>query len=198
MVTGYDTGEAAASAAMAGADGPEDDALMLSYCNGDAASFEVLYQRYRRAIYRFFLRQLPQPEAEECHQEVWLKLINSRASYQARGEFRAYLYTIAHRTLTDRHRRMMKHAAIDPESAIDGIADTSRDPESATADDRSAARLYRCIAELPVAQREALLMKESGGLSLAQIATITGATQEGVKSRLRYAMQKLREALTES
>lgn len=198
MVTGYESGETAAPPATAGADDPDDDTLMLSYCNGDAASFDALYQRYRLAIYRFFLRQLPQPEAEECHQEVWLKLINGRTGYQARGEFRAYLYTIAHRTLTDQHRRRMKHAAVDPGADVEVVADTAGDPESATADERAAARLHQCIAALPIAQREALLMKETGGLSLAEIAHITGTSQEGVKSRLRYAMQKLRSALTES
>lgn len=174
---------------------PSDDELMQRYCAGEAASFDTLYQRYRIVVYRFFLRQLSTAEAEECHQEVWLKLINGRAGYQPRGQFRAYLFTIAHRTLTDRHRRNMKHAAVDPETAVEEIADAAADPASLTADGREAERLYRCIAELPIAQREALLMKESAGLSLAEIAAITNTSEEGVKSRLRYAMQKLRQAL---
>jgi biotin operon repressor len=45
---------------------------------------------------------------------------------------------------------------------------------------------------MPIAQREAFLMKESAGLSLAKIARITGTSEEGVKSRIRHAMQKLR------
>lgn len=197
MVTGQET-QATAPAHEAGADRPSDDELMQCYCAGDAASFDTLYQRYRIAVYRFFLRQLPQAEAEECHQEVWLKLINARSAYRPRGEFRAYLFTIAHRTLTDRHRRNMKHAAVDVDAAVEEIADAAADPASAAADGRETERLHRCIAALPIAQREALLMKESAGLTLAEIARITDTSEEGVKSRLRYAMQKLRQALAQS
>lgn len=197
MVTGQET-QATASVPEAGVDGPSDDELMQSYRSGEAASFDTLYQRYRTVVYRFFLRQLPQAEAEECHQEVWLKLINARAAYQPRGEFRAYLFTIAHRTLTDRHRRNIKHAAVDVDAAVEEIADANADPASAAADGRETERLHRCIAALPIAQREALLMKESAGLTLAEIARITDTSEEGVKSRLRYAMQKLRQALAQS
>jgi RNA polymerase sigma-70 factor, ECF subfamily len=195
MATGLDNHATAAPPLSAGAGEPSDDTLMVSYCAGDAAAFDALYARHRTAIYRFFLRQLPQAEAEECHQEVWLKLVNGRARYQGRGEFRSYLFAIAHNTLTDRHRRAMKHGVIDHEADADAIADGAPDPEAITAQGREAARLYRHLAALPVAQREALLMKESAGLSLAEIARITETSEEGVKSRIRYAMQKLRQAM---
>lgn len=197
-MTGQETQVAATPARAAGVGDPSDDDLMQRYCAGDPASFDALYQRYRIVVYRFFLRQLSAAEAEDCHQEVWLKLINGRAGYQPRGQFRAYLFTIAHRTLTDRHRRNMKHAAVDADAAVEEMADATADPASATATGREAERLNRCIAELPIAQREALLMKENAGLSLEEIAAITDTSEEGVKSRLRYAMQKLRQALAPS
>lgn len=197
MVTRQES-RAEAAAQAAGSDDPSDDALMLSYRSGDGASFDTLYQRYRTVVYRFFLRQLPKAEAEECHQEVWLKLINARTTYEPRGEFRAYLFTIAHRTLADRHRRNMKHAAVDTEAAVEDVADGAAGPAAATAAGREVERLYRCIAALPVAQREALLMKKTAGLTLGEIAQITDTSEEGVKSRLRYAMQKLRQALAPS
>jgi RNA polymerase sigma-70 factor, ECF subfamily len=198
MATGLDSHAPVAPALSAGAGEPSDDALMVSYRAGDATAFDALYARYRTAVYRFFLRQLPQAEADECHQEVWLKLVNGRARYQGRGEFRAYLFAIAHNTLTDRHRRVMKHGVIDHDADADAIADGASDPEAITAQGREAARLYRHLAALPVAQREALMMKESAGLTLAEIARITGTSEEGVKSRIRYAMQKLRQAMTGS
>jgi RNA polymerase sigma factor (sigma-70 family) len=173
-----------------------DDALMLRFAAGDAHAFDILYARHRGPIYRFFLRQLGRADAEECHQEVWLKLIDARAAYQARGEFKAWLFTIAHRALTDRHRRQMKHAVTDSATEPDDVADPTHGPEQTAALRREAERLYRLIARLPFAQREVLLMKEQAGFSLADIARITGASEEGVKSRLRYAMQKLRQAAT--
>jgi RNA polymerase sigma factor (sigma-70 family) len=176
----------------------DDDALMLRYAAGEAQAFDTLYARHKGPIYRFFLRQMSRADAEECHQEVWLKLIDARAAYQPRGEFRAWLFTIAHHTLTDRHRRQMKHAVTDPDSAPDDLADPQSGPEAATGLRREAERLFRLIARLPYAQREVLLMKEQAGFSLAEIARITGATEEGVKSRLRYATKKLRQAVTRS
>jgi len=56
-------------------------------------------------------------------------------------------------------------------------------------------RLVRALAELPAAQRDAFLLQQEAGLSLAEIAELTGAGDETVKSRLRYATAKLREAL---
>lgn len=176
----------------------DDDLLMARYRAGDLAAFESLYQRYRGLVYRFFLRQLPQADAEECHQEVWLKVIEGADGFRAQGQFRAWLFTIAHHALTDRHRRAMRHAAIDPDVETDGLADPAPGPEADTEQALTAARLHRLVAALPLAQREALLLKESAGLSLAEIAAVTGATEEGVKSRLRYAMQKLRDALGRS
>jgi hypothetical protein len=83
-VTGPETHIAAAPAGSAAADDASDDALMLRYRCGDANAFDALYGRYRMPIYRFFRRQLPGPDADECHQEVWLKLINGHRQY--RGE----------------------------------------------------------------------------------------------------------------
>jgi RNA polymerase sigma factor (sigma-70 family) len=88
----------------------------------------------------------------------------------------------------------MKHAAAEADADIDGIADPHSDPAATADGEADAERLQRLIAALPVAQREALVMKEMAGLSIAEIARITQTSEEGVKSRLRYAMQKLRQA----
>lgn len=93
---------------------------------------------------------------------------------------------------------MLKHGVIDQDAAVESLPDASKDLETAVQDSRLLERMQRCIAALPVAQREAFLMKEVGGLSLAEIALATGSAEESVKSRLRYAMQKLRRALRES
>jgi RNA polymerase sigma factor (sigma-70 family) len=198
-VTGRETQESLAPApALAAAlaeGGAAADALMARYCAGDAAAFEALYARYRGPVYRFFRRQMPAADADECHQEVWLKVINARHAYAAAGAFRPWLFTIAHHALTDRHRRQLKHDARDPNAEPDECPAPDADPAGSTERARTAAALYQAIGALPVAQREALLLRESVGLSTAEIARITGTSEEGVKSRLRYAMQKLRTAL---
>ena len=56
-------------------------------------------------------------------------------------------------------------------------------------------RIAEALAALPTVQREAFLLQQEAGMSLAQIAELTGAGEETVKSRLRYATAKLRAAL---
>lgn len=174
-----------------------DDALMARYVAGDVFGFERLYARYKGPVFRFFLRQMPKADAEECHQDVWVKLIGARERYQPRSEFRAFLFTIAHHTLTDRHRRLARRDATLAPEPLDEMRDPAPGPEAAAMRARDAARLYRLIGRLPIAQREALLLREEAGLSLAEIAQITDTAEEGVKSRLRYAMQKLRAGMSE-
>jgi RNA polymerase sigma-70 factor (ECF subfamily) len=69
------------------------------------------------------------------------------------------------------------------------------EPETRVASGQIGARLVRALAELPAAQRDAFLLQQEAGLSIAEIAELTGAGGETVKSRLRYATAKLREAL---
>jgi RNA polymerase sigma-70 factor (ECF subfamily) len=176
----------------ASADGEAgDEVLMTRYQAGDLQAFDALYARHKGPVFRFFLRQLATVDAEEAHQEVWLKLIRARDRYTPTGAFGAYLFTIAHNVLNDRHRRLAKHAVVGNSTGSD-----PHDPAPTVADQldhrQRADLLYSYIKALPIAQREALMLREESGLGIAEIAEVTGSTTEGIKSRLRYAMQKLR------
>jgi RNA polymerase sigma factor (sigma-70 family) len=178
---------------------PSDEELMLRYGNGDAVAFEVLYRRHRGPLYRFLLRQVANvPTAEELFQDVWMRVVNSRARYEARAKFTSWMYTIAHNRLMDFYRangRAMfldgeeSEAALERAPAEDIAADLRLDRK------RTAERLIAALAELPVAQREAFLLQQEGDMSLEEIALATGVGRETVKSRLRYALAKLRVTL---
>ena len=165
---------------------------MTGYAQGDDRAFERLYARHRGALYRFFLRQLPD-SANDCYQETWLKLIRARHAYTASGSFRAWLFTLAHNVLTDRFRKQMRApeaSETDPDDIADGhaIDDTVERLRLIRA-------LHVALVKLPLHQREAWLMKQEAGLSLKEIADVTGTSEEGVKSRLRYANAKLRAGM---
>ena len=178
-------------------DPASDDALMLRYASGDYAAFETLYRRHKDAVYRYFLRQMDAASAADGHQDTWTRVIANRARYRAEGRFRAWLFAIAHNVLADRRRRSMRDAALYPatSAAVDEMAGGEASPERGAAGIEAAQKLDALIRRLPVAQREALIMHKESGLSLRQIAAVTGATEEGVKSRLRYAMEKLRAGM---
>lgn len=178
-----------------------DEALMLRYRNGEVRAFEQLYQRHKGALFRYFLRQCPhRAVAEELFQEVWTSLVRSRGRYRVRAKFATLLYRMAQNRLID-HRRSATanpgHDGVQAEPYSDS-PDGQRAPDEQLAADRRAARLRRAIAGLPPEQRDAFLLREEGGLRLEQIALITGVGCETVKSRLRYAVAKLREVLSEA
>jgi RNA polymerase sigma-70 factor (ECF subfamily) len=182
--------------ALAAADGgeAEDEALMAAYAAGDADAFDQLYARYRGPVYRFFLRQFGAVDAEEAHQDTWLRLIRTRSAYRPSGPFRSLLFTIAHNVATDRYRL---HARRPPPA--EGADPDDRPGDGDTVEtahrDRLSARLHGAIRRLPAAQREALVLREETGMTHGEIARVIGGTAEGVKSRLRYAMQTLRTEL---
>lgn len=176
-----------------------DDVLMLAWTGGDTAAFELLYGRHRGPLYRFLLRQTrDQALADEFFQDVWQRVIVARAGWTPDAAFSTWLFRIAHNRLND-HWRGLKHR---PPAPADGDDRAARVPDPTTperelSDFEQRRRLQRAIAELPEEQREVVLLRLEQELSLDEIGAITGAGRETVKSRLRYAMDKLRARLNE-
>lgn len=176
-----------------------DEALMLTYAQGDISAFDLLYQRHKLALYRFYLRQpLAQAIAEELCHDTWLKVINSRASYQVTALFRTYLFTIARRVYIDYQQ---KKSTQNEQERLDKVNDShlfvgDDKPEKALRQGVLLKVLKSQIAALPEKQREIFLLKQESGFSLEQVADITGQGKEQVKSSWRYALQKLRKGLS--
>ena len=171
--------------------------LMLAYAAGDASAFEKLYAHYRAPMFRFFTRQCQDRAiAEELYQELWMKVIRARESYEHSARFSTWLYRIAHNLVMDHFRRDHGQAAEEEPEELPGTADD--EPEAQAISSESLARFQARLDALPDEQRVVFLLKEEGGLSLEEIAQTTGASFEAVKSRLRYAVRKLRESLVDA
>jgi RNA polymerase sigma-70 factor (ECF subfamily) len=179
-----------------------DQDLMLAYAAGDAAAFDELYARHKGGVYRYLLRQCRQSGvAEELFQDVWMNLIRARASYVPTAKFTTWLYRLAHNRLID-HYRASGHLSLVSadddahEELVAAIPAPRGDEPQTRAENRELGeRLRAALAGLPPVQREAFLLQQEGGLSLAEIAELTGVGAETVKSRLRYALGKLRSEL---
>jgi RNA polymerase sigma-70 factor (ECF subfamily) len=204
--------------------GETDDAQLMSrYAKGEAAAFEMLYGRHKGPLYRYFLRQCGDPEAAaELFQEVWIRLIRARERYEPKLRFTTWLYQTGHNCLVDHYRksgRSLNDDGANPPAteATDAAAgesdpafasgrwslveweeapgDSTPGPESASSVAQRAARLWSALETLQPEQRELFLLHEEGQMGLAEIAAVTGANAEAVKSRLRSAVKTLRAAL---
>ena len=176
-----------------------DEDLMLRYGRGDARAFEALYRRHRLPLYRFLLRQVGNAAtAEELFQDLWMRVVNFRGRYEVRAKFTSWIYAIAHNRLMDFYRADGRASFLSHEESESVLEDT---PAVEIAADlrldrkRAVERLLAVLGGLPDAQREAFLLQQEGELSIEEIAAATGTSRETAKSRLRYAVAKLRASL---
>jgi len=151
-------------------------------------------------LYRYLARQTRHPEsANDLFQEVWSKVIASRERYEPRAKFRTFLYRIAHNCFIDHCRRSA--ARIDFSEVEEGWEGVVAGPDHERPDLRAeqaqmSSRYRAALAALPPEQRDVFLLYEESGLSLEEIASISAVGMETAKSRLRYAVAKLRAALS--
>ncbi len=178
------------------ADQITDERLLEQAANGDTAAFQILYERYRDAIFRFAYRLLGSVEAaEDVAHDCFLSLIKDPKRFDStRASLRTYMYATARNLAVKRYNSFAR------ETDIDGLADEPRiaerhQPIRLVLDDELAGEVERAIASLPPLQREALVLFEYEDLSLAEIAAIVGADSGAVKARLFRAREKLRVRL---
>ena len=136
--------------------------------------------------------------ADELFQDVWQRVIAARSGWKPDAGFATWLYTIAHHRLGD-HWRSLKHrpsAPADADERMARVADPDT-PERVLSEFERRRQLQLALDDLPEEQREVLLLRLEQELTLEEIGDITGVGRETVKSRLRYAMDKLRARLSE-
>jgi len=171
-----------------------DETLMKAYADGNMEAFELLYSRYRGLLYRYILRQVNDAAtANDLFQGSWEKIIKASGSYRPSAPFRAWMYRIAHNHVVDYFRRIRPISEIPPEE----IQADNPAPEKQVLDEQRSSDLLEAVEQLPVEQKDALLLKLEAGLDLQTIAEVTGVSHETAKSRLRYAVSKLKKTLKE-
>lgn len=178
----------------------DDSALMLRYRDGDVRAFEVLYARHKAPLYRYLQRLCRDRDvANDLFQEVWSKIIASRERYEPRAQFNTFLFRIAHNCAIDYFRRSGR---VSPSQLADvnELAEVlpgqdSELPEAQMSEHQVKADFKQALESLPEEQRHVFVLYEESGLSLEEIGKVTGVAMETAKSRLRYAVSKLRSAL---
>jgi RNA polymerase sigma-70 factor (ECF subfamily) len=191
-----------------GRDETADEALMLRFQGGDRASFALLVKRHKTPIYNFILRQVrAAPAAEDLTQDVFVKIVQKAAEFKHEARFTTWAYAIARNVCIDHLRKMSlrRHPSLDHSDSGEGptLGERTADLRPTATVDRSAigaelgVRITRAVEELPAEQREVFLLREVGHVPFKDIAQITGVPENTVKSRMRYALERLQQALEE-
>jgi len=173
-----------------------DDDLMLAFAGGTSDAFEVLYERYRKPLYRYLYHAVGnKAAADDLYQDVWSRIIASRQKFSRGNGFKRWAFRIAHNRLVDHWRALGRQPGMEGE-ALETLPDeTGQGPDETLERGQQAERLRAALMQLPPDQREAFLLQQEAGLSLADIAERESVGRETIKSRLRYAVGKLRGIL---
>jgi RNA polymerase sigma-70 factor, ECF subfamily len=187
-----------------------DEVLMMRFQGGESAAFGALVKRHKTPIYNYALRIVRSPSAaEDLTQDVFVKLVQGAADFKHESKFSTWAYAVARNICIDHLRRMSyrDHASVDqplsnePDAPtlLDRTADRSpaAEVERRVIGQQLGQRIAHCVEALPMEQKEAFLLREIGNLQFKEIATITGVSENTVKSRMRYALERLQEALSE-
>lgn len=188
-------------------EGLSDEDLMGCFARGDHHAFELLLSRYRERLFGFLFRYLGRHDrADDVFQDVFFEVIRARRRYRPGLKFSAWLFRIARNRAVDRLRRdswremaslddPVEGESTDGDGMVGRVACKQPDPEHVAMERELARALEMAMARLPHEQREVLWLKETSGLSLAEVAQVVGVPENTVKSRLRYALEKIRAEL---
>jgi RNA polymerase sigma-70 factor (ECF subfamily) len=184
-----------------------DEELMAQYARGEEAGFEILLHRYKRPLFGFLYRYLGRADkAEDVFQDVFYEVIRARKRFRPNQKFAHWLFRIARNRAVDRLRRngFREMPSLDDpletggqggHTKLNAVAMRGPDPEELTQALELEEALEEALASLPPEQSEVFWLKEKSGLTLAEIAQMVGVAENTVKSRLRYALEKIRTAM---
>ena len=179
-----------------------DEVGMQSYAAGQASAFELLYERHRLRLWRYFYRNTGDGAlADDLSQDLWFSVVDGAASYEVRSKFTTWLFTMAHHRLVDHWRRQRPGVSLSADSdeslrlADSLFAASGFEPDRQLDRQLMAQALLAALAQLPADQRECFLLQVEADMTVAEIAQATAVAEETAKSRLRYARAKLRAAL---
>jgi RNA polymerase sigma-70 factor (ECF subfamily) len=187
---------------------PPDETLMLRYQQGDRAAFAQLVRRHQTSLFNFALRQVRAPQvAEDVVQETFVRVVQNAVDFKHEARFTTWIYTITRNLCIDqlRKRALRKHPSLDESRGEEGdgpsLGEQTADPRASVEREATGTelkeRIARAVDTLPDEQREVFLMREIANLPFKEIAEITGVPENTVKSRMRYALERLQEALAE-
>ena len=179
-----------------------DEELFAKAREGDRASAELLLCRHRKPLFNVVLRLVPDCDralAEDLTHDAFVRVLRGAEGWAGGTRFVPWLYTIARNLCIDaaRRRRLRLVESLDDVASAESPA-RQPGPERQASNGELRPLLVSALESLPAEQREVFLLREEAGLPFKEVALLTGASENTVKSRMRYALESLRRRLLEA
>lgn len=174
---------------------PADEELMLQVRNGNLARLSELFERYQTPLFQFHLRMTGHRQlSEDLVQEVFLRVLRYRHTYQPGAPFNTWVYRIARNVRMDNFRR--KNPELQPGVNFHLAPDPAVLPDQHQQVRQEEALVRAALARLEEDKREVLLLSRFHGLKYEQIGELLGIPAGTVKARVFRAVRDLREIYT--
>ena len=176
----------------------DDEQLMVLVAGGSKATFVVLVGRYLPRVTKYCARFVGQlATAEELAQEIFLEVWLRRTRYRSQGKFVVFLFTLARHRCLNRLRDDSRRRRRDLDAGLDGLVPGVCPPDQLDAllEQERQRRVQVALLGLSTKLREAVLLRFDQGLDYPDVARILGCSESTTRSRVRLAMQRLRDEL---
>jgi len=186
----------------------QDTDLLRQFVAGDPEAFLRLFHRYRKPVYNFIVRTVQDRNtAEDLLQDVFMRVIQRAEDFRGESKFTTWLYTIARNLCIDQIRKTNLRRNVSLNGPTRSFENGSKREAPVQVVDRqpgadrntNSRRLREAIADavgaLPEEQREVFLMRQVQNMPFQEIAIVVGVSENTIKSRMRYALEHLREIL---
>ncbi|MCZ0703709.1 RNA polymerase sigma-70 factor (ECF subfamily) [Natronobacillus azotifigens] len=175
-----------------------DESLLEEIRNGSQAAMEVLVKKHYRTIFAYTYRKVGDYHlAYDMTQEIFIKMLKYISSYSGQGKFQHWLLKIAVNHCRDYYRSSAYRNKNQINEINDHLKDERENIEDLLSKKHTSVKVKEAIDQLPVYQREAIILKYYQDLKIKKIAELTEAKESTVKSRLKQGMAKLKIILME-
>jgi len=184
-----------------------DEALMMAVRDGRTDFFDVLLGRYETRVITFAYRMIGNYEtARDILQQAFMKILEQAGHYEPRAKFSTFLYQVTRNLCINELKRNARRRSVSLDQELysdagqvtflrDALPGDAEPPEDDLALEESRQAVRRAIANLPPIYREVVVLRIFEELPYREISRITGAGENTVKSRMRYALERLRSAM---
>ncbi len=171
-----------------------DNLLMAEVSRGRVAQLAVLFERHHRALFRYFLSMnRDRAAAEDLVQEVFLRMLRYRSTYDPDQSFAAWMYRIARNAGVDVARKQRRGDVVEIGEFASVAVSPDPGPEAGAVRGQDLELLDRALSQLPRDKREVLVLSRFQGMKYEEIAAVLGCGTGTVKVRVYRAMRALEQ-----